>query len=289
MDAPFFPSDATIHRATNAYKQVLSDVGCNRPVLDDHDARVIRETLDGTYTYVGSVSGSPGLPDSQDDVGGWEEYPEVHRPPDWDSDFDGLPDWWERIHGLNPHSPPGDFSDSNGDPDGDEFTNLEDYLNWLAAPNFVCTNGVPLEIDLTQFARGFTNNGPVFAVFAPVNGTVALVGNGRIARFTSTVTTNALGGFTFSVVDADGDGLTHTIGLRLVAPAAPRLGIRRGDTGLVLELATEAGRDVTVQTATNLAGPWLDWTSIVGSTGAERLPLDAPGDVPRRFFRARSP
>ncbi|MCX8091278.1 MAG: T9SS C-terminal target domain-containing protein [Verrucomicrobiae bacterium] len=288
VNAPFFPSHATIHHATNAYKQVLSDVGCNRPVLDDQDSRIIRETLDGTHTYVGSVSGSPGLPDSQNDVGGWEHYPEVHRPPDWDSDRDGLPDWWERIKGLNPNSPPGDFSDSNGDPDGDEFTNLEDYLNWLAAPNFVCTNGASVDIDLTQFTRGFTNNSPVYAVFAATHGTVALVSNGRVARFTSTATTNALGSFTFSVVDADGDGLTNTVGLRLVASAAPRLGMRRDSGALFVEVAAEPGRAITVETATNIWGGWSDWTNVVSSAGVHLLPVSDWAGEPHRFFRART-
>ncbi len=45
-----------------------------------------------------------------------------------DSDHDGLPDAWEQSHGLNPHSPAGDFKDANADPDGDGFTCLEDYL-----------------------------------------------------------------------------------------------------------------------------------------------------------------
>jgi hypothetical protein len=36
---------------------------------------------------------------------------------------------------LNPVSPGGDFSDSNADPDGDGYSNLEDYLNWVAAPH----------------------------------------------------------------------------------------------------------------------------------------------------------
>ncbi|MCX7723589.1 MAG: T9SS C-terminal target domain-containing protein, partial [Verrucomicrobiae bacterium] len=173
VSTPFFPSYATVRHATNAYKCVLSDVGCNQPQIDDHDARVIRETIDGTYTYVGSRSGDPGLPDSQNDVGGWEDYPFVTRPAGFDTDDDGLPDWWERIKGLNPNSPPGDFSDCNADPDGDEYTNLEDYLNWLAAPHVECTNGVPLEIDLTQFTRGFTNRSPVYSVFNPTNGSVA--------------------------------------------------------------------------------------------------------------------
>ena len=59
-NAPFFPSYATIDEVTNAYKNVLSDVGCNQPLIDDHDVRVIRETIDGTYTYTGRpYGGSP--------------------------------------------------------------------------------------------------------------------------------------------------------------------------------------------------------------------------------------
>ena len=81
--------------------------------------------------YKGSISGLPGLPDSQEDVGGWEDYPEIHRPADWDTDRDGLPNHWEIDKNLNP----ADDSDGGLDSDGDGYTNLEDYLNWLAAGN----------------------------------------------------------------------------------------------------------------------------------------------------------
>ena len=40
-----------------------------------------------------------------------------------DSDGDGMPDDWERAHCLNPL-----VNDANGDPDGDGFTNLAEYL-----------------------------------------------------------------------------------------------------------------------------------------------------------------
>jgi hypothetical protein len=290
VSAPFFPSYATIDEVTNAYKKVLSDVGCNQPQIDDHDARVIRETIDGTYTYVGSVSGSPGLPDSQNDVGGWEDYPEIHRPADWDTDFDGLPNWWEQIKGLNPNSPAGDFSDSNNDPDGDEYTNLEDYLNWLAVPNFTGTSGASLDVDLTQFTRGFTNNSPVYAVTAPANGTVTLVGSGRTARFTATVITNAIGGFTFSVVDAQGYSMTNAIGLRLIAATVsaqpPWLGIRQHSGALLIELTGELGRALTVQTKTNLGDGWLDWTNVTGNGSTQLLPLHALTNESPRYFRA---
>ena len=41
-----------------------------------------------------------------------------------DSDGDGLPDEWEKKYGLNVN----DASDANADLDGDEFTNLEEYV-----------------------------------------------------------------------------------------------------------------------------------------------------------------
>jgi len=48
------------------------------------------------------------------------------QPQDWDSDNDGLPDGWEWQYGLNPLSSSGD-NGSTGDPDGDAFTNLNEY------------------------------------------------------------------------------------------------------------------------------------------------------------------
>lgn len=41
-----------------------------------------------------------------------------------DTDGDGMPDWWEIQHGLNPNDP----GDANLDCDGDGATNLEEYL-----------------------------------------------------------------------------------------------------------------------------------------------------------------
>jgi hypothetical protein len=41
-----------------------------------------------------------------------------------DTDGDGMPDWWEIAHGLNPNDP----SDANRDDDGTGFTNLQEYL-----------------------------------------------------------------------------------------------------------------------------------------------------------------
>jgi hypothetical protein len=129
VNEPFFDHHVTTQSAADAYENVLGDVGCNVPMLDDHDRRVIQETRDGSTTYKGSVTGYPGLPDSQQDVGGWEAYPEVHRPADWDTDDDGMPNKWEEQHGFNPS----DAKDGQHDADGDGYTNLEDYLNGIVA------------------------------------------------------------------------------------------------------------------------------------------------------------
>lgn len=83
---------------------------------DAVDARVVAGVQDRSGRII----------DSQTDVGGW---PDLAPGAPWiDSDGDGLPDDWERAHGLDPHDP----SDGAADHDGDGFTNLEDWLNALA-------------------------------------------------------------------------------------------------------------------------------------------------------------
>ncbi|MCI0333600.1 MAG: T9SS C-terminal target domain-containing protein, partial [Planctomycetes bacterium] len=138
VDEPFFESHVTTQSADEAFENVLADVGCNLPMLDEHDRRVIEETRAGTTTYNGSITGYPGLPDSQKDVGGWEDYPEEHRPANWDTDEDGMPNAWETRHGFNPS----DGSDGALDANGDGYTNLEDYLNGIVAESATKTNAL---------------------------------------------------------------------------------------------------------------------------------------------------
>ena len=126
-DAPFFEPHIKTHSAHEAYDNVLANVGCNFPALDEHDARVIAEVRSGAVKFKGGKTGLPGLPDSQDDVGGWESYPAVHLPAHWDTDHDGMPDNWEQTRGLDPNA----AADGNADRDGDGYTNLEEYLGWL--------------------------------------------------------------------------------------------------------------------------------------------------------------
>jgi hypothetical protein len=102
--------------AREALTTCLKYTGCSL-VRDRVDERIIKNI----------VTGKGPLIDSQDEVGGWDHYPEEHRPEDWDVDHDGMPDTWEKEHDLSPEDP----TDRNGDKDGDGYTNLEEYMNSL--------------------------------------------------------------------------------------------------------------------------------------------------------------
>lgn len=213
VDKPFFEPYVTTQSAEEAYKDVLSDVGCNTPVFDDHDIRIIKETLDSTYSCKGSKSGKPGLPDSQEDVGGWENYPELHRSADFDSDHDGLPDWWEKQQGTNVHSAAGDFSDANADADKDGFTNLDAYLNWLAKPHFEAVAGKALVVNLKQLSRGYTDK-CTYQADEAVNGGTELKQNGQL-QFTPAA--EGMASFRFKVTDAAGSTFTRTVNILAAA------------------------------------------------------------------------
>lgn len=157
VDKPFFTSEATIESAKAAYKDVLSDVGCNMPYLDNHDKRMINETISGTTSTTGSVSGKAGLIDSEEDkgcegFGGLNVYPAT-RDSNFDTDGDGMPDWWEKANSLSTTT-----ADNNEDANKDGYTNLENYLNWIAVPHFTLFKDETSVINLKDFFAGFTNN-----------------------------------------------------------------------------------------------------------------------------------
>jgi hypothetical protein len=209
VDKPFFPSFATIQSAKAAYKSVLSDVGCNLPLFDDHDKRIITETLTGTSTFNGSVSGKAGLIDHQDDAGGYEDYPQETRPADFDTDHDGLPNWWEMLYGSNPDSPQGDFSDSNADSDNDGYTALEDYLEWMSVPHFYNSGNSKDTIDLSVYAASFAINA-VYSLVNAKNITVEYKGSSVI--ITPNANLKGIHYFNFKVSESTGDTMIRTIG-----------------------------------------------------------------------------
>jgi len=53
-------------------------------------------------------------------------YPDYTTHKDWDSDADGLPDWWEDLNGLDSSSSVGDDG-VDGDKDGDGMSNMDEF------------------------------------------------------------------------------------------------------------------------------------------------------------------
>lgn len=122
-----FPQISYETDARNAYERVLARSGASL-ARDSIDNRIIDEVRQGTATFGGNYGELSGIIDSQDDVGGWPDLRSTDPPVD--SDGDGMPDWWEIQHGLDPFDP----ADGNYDRKNDGYTNLEEYLNWLVNP-----------------------------------------------------------------------------------------------------------------------------------------------------------
>ncbi len=206
VNKPWFPSYAEIHPTREAFKNVLSDVGNTSPQFDDHDVRVVKETLNGTTMYTGSKSGKKGLPDTEEDVGGYESYPSETRAATWDSDDDGLPDWWETAAGLDPQSKAGDFAEANTDLDGDGYTELEEYLAFMAAPHSLTTKGKVVSVDLSKLFVGYASS-PTYTSADAKNGSVAI--SGSTATFTPAGC--GLASWSAKVTDKDGHSMTRSL------------------------------------------------------------------------------
>jgi len=100
-----------------------------RHVLDYAGDSLARDAVDKRVT--GSVRNQTGaIIGDEDDVGGFPQLKREAAPAD--TDRDGMPDRWELANALNPNDP----KDRNGDSNQDGYTNLEEYLNELAAPGF---------------------------------------------------------------------------------------------------------------------------------------------------------
>jgi hypothetical protein len=114
VDQPWSDLPAEIQKATEAYESVLDGAGATLPARDMVDVRIVRTVRDGSGAVIGTEL---DLPSDQR----WPGYRSLPRP--LDSDNDGLPDYWERQHGLDS----ADKSDSATISAG--YANIEHYFN----------------------------------------------------------------------------------------------------------------------------------------------------------------
>jgi pectate lyase len=114
---PYLFDSVKIEPVQEAYKSVLEKVGASYPKRDSADERVI--------AFVRSGKAPKTLINNPSEVGGWPTLKGGKALVD--SDHDGMPNSWERTHGLNPKIADGNLKtlSSLG------YTNLEVYLNSL--------------------------------------------------------------------------------------------------------------------------------------------------------------
>jgi hypothetical protein len=108
----------------------------NTNAINTPDERIIRETWTGTGRIM-AWADDPFNSDPSEGVE-WRSLLALRADPatgaapynrgaGWDTDGDGIPDYWELEHGLNPN-----VANNNGDFDSDGYTDLEEYLNDVA-------------------------------------------------------------------------------------------------------------------------------------------------------------
>lgn len=118
---PYSLRPVTTVTAEEAYQRVLDDCGAFPWARDACDTRYINEVRTDTGQII----------DSQTEVGGYPTIPTESRAAGFDTDSDGMPDYWEQWYGTKPAVADNNHIGAYG------YTHLERYLEWLLAPETV--------------------------------------------------------------------------------------------------------------------------------------------------------
>jgi hypothetical protein len=127
VNTPFEGWPLNQQTAAEAYEAVLAKGGATLPKRDAVDRRVVE------MVRTGKTATKTGILRNPDEVGG---YPALTFSPESvpaDTDGDGMPDAWEKTHGLNAS----DATDGSGDADKDGYTNVEEFLNGTNPTQFI--------------------------------------------------------------------------------------------------------------------------------------------------------
>jgi len=112
-EKPFEVPAVTTHPVSEVQSLVLMNVGATLPKRDRADQRLVGDVVQ----HRGKIINDP------QQFGGWPVLQTAEPYPD--SNNNGMPDEWEKQYGLDPN----DTTLGNRDPDGDGYTNIEEYLN----------------------------------------------------------------------------------------------------------------------------------------------------------------
>lgn len=111
--------------AEKAYKHVLQDVGAVLPARDTLDQRIIRDVENRTGKFIDVQGGYPHGTPYEMTINAWPALAAGTAPAD--TDQDGMPDAWEKQHGLDPNI----ATDAASFTLNKQYTNIEVYLNSL--------------------------------------------------------------------------------------------------------------------------------------------------------------
>ena len=114
-----FPA-STPDSADVAYAKTIGQVGAFPWARSATDQRLINDVIN--YTGTAPITAPP--------AGEWnaiDTAPMTTRPAGWDTDFDGMPNWWETARGFNPSAADNNTLTASG------YTRLEKYLHFLSA------------------------------------------------------------------------------------------------------------------------------------------------------------
>jgi hypothetical protein len=114
-EKPFPAPPVALDPVSQLLDKVLAAVGAYKPSRDAVDQRIVKSVGDKTGAYRFNTAGP------------WPDLAAGAPAPPDDSDHDGIPDAWEKAHGLDPNNA-GDGAALA--PNG--YTNVENYLNELA-------------------------------------------------------------------------------------------------------------------------------------------------------------
>lgn len=127
VNTPNYNTGLNIISSSNVKNALIDNVGANL-TYDASDIRVMNHIKNGTGDLVSDEA----------NIGGYPTRGTTSRSASYDTDNDGMADSWETSRGLNPN-----VADNNGDDDSDGYTNLEEFLHFMANDTNVVVPPLP--------------------------------------------------------------------------------------------------------------------------------------------------
>ncbi len=254
--------------AQDALSHIIDQVGASK-VRDAVDHLLIAQlTSYGTQGQIINTEDDNGIPGNVGTV--------ANGSPPTDSDQDGMSDEWENENGLNPY-----VADHNEDQDGDGFTNIEEYIDWISNEEneMIAVTGVTLTPDFAN--PGIGEVVQLVEMVLPSNATNRNViwssSNAEVASVNTygLVTGHAEGSATITVSTSDG-GYSASSQVSVSGGSAVPVTIQENEAGFesfdgVIESNNAGYTGQGFINTPNATGQGINWQVCVLSPGTYTL------------------